>query len=87
MRAPVGVLLVLLLLMLTLSGCATQSALTAKATDCSRGQVDIKDSAFKQRGITTTWCAVCKNKSYLCVTNADRSRVECRPVRAEEVCR
>jgi len=73
-------------MLLLVSGCATQSALTAKATDCSRGQVDIKDSAFRQRGNTTTWCAVCKGKAYLCLTNADRSRVECRPVREEDVC-
>lgn len=76
-----------LFLLFTLSACATQNALTAKATNCSRGQVDIKDSGFKQRGVTTTWCAVCKDKTYLCVTNADRSRVECRPVREEEACR
>jgi len=76
-----------LFLLLLLPACATQSALTAKATDCSRGQVDIKDSAFRARGITTSWCAVCKEKTFLCVTNADRSRVDCRPVREGDVCR
>ncbi len=74
-------------LCLLLCACSTPSALTAKATDCSRGQVDIKDAPFKARGITTQWCAVCKNKTYMCVSNADRNRVECRPVREEEVCR
>ena len=59
-------------------GCKTSSALTADAIDCAVTDVDIIDSEFKRQGVTTAWCARCKDKVYQCATTPERDRVECR---------
>jgi hypothetical protein len=69
---------VLIALALALSGCKTQSALTAGATGCRSASVDIVKSRYAGEGSTTVWCAKCKDKLYFCVSNPDRSRVECK---------
>ena len=71
-------ILVLVALVFALPGCKTQSALTAGATGCGTTQVDIVNSRYSREGSTTVWCAKCNNKLYHCVTNPDRSRVECK---------
>jgi hypothetical protein len=74
-----------LLVALALAGCATQEALTAKATDCTRLNLTILPSKYREQGSTTTWCAICKEQRYRCIGNADRTRVECRKLQ-DEVC-
>lgn len=69
-----------------LCGCKTQSALTADATGCSRGGVDILKSRYSREGTTTAWCARCKDKTYHCVSNPDRTRVECKEGNPGNVC-
>ena len=71
-------ILVLVVLVLVLPGCKTQSAMTAGATGCRTISVDIVNSRYAREGSTTVWCAKCKNKLYHCVSNPERSRVECR---------
>jgi hypothetical protein len=61
-----------------LSGCKTQSAMTATATGCGTISVDIIKSRYSREGSTTVWCAKCKNRIYLCVSNPEHSRVECK---------
>lgn len=70
--------LVLVMVVCALSGCKTQSAMTAGATGCGTMSVDIVKSRYSREGSTTVWCAKCKNKLYQCVTNPERSRVECK---------
>ncbi len=65
-------------LAVALGACSSQEALTAKALDCDRRQVDVLKSRYKDQGITTTWCASCRGERYRCVGNADRTRAECR---------
>lgn len=79
-------LLLFVLAALALAGCSTQEALTAKATDCTRLNLTILPSKYRAQGSTTTWCAQCKEQTYRCVGNADRSRVECRPIPSGDVC-
>jgi hypothetical protein len=67
--------------------CSSPERLTSKATPCSTGQVNIVSSDFSRRGVTTAWCAECKGKLYLCATNAERTKVECRPSTADDACR
>lgn len=69
-----------------LGGCVTQSSLTAEATGCSRGSIDIIDSRYKREGTTSAWCARCQGKTYHCVSNAQRTRVECREENPGNVC-
>ena len=71
-------ILALAVALCALSGCKTQSAMTAGATGCSTTSVDIVKSRYTREGSTTVWCAKCKNKLYHCVSNPDRSRVECK---------
>jgi hypothetical protein len=71
-------ILVLVLFVFTLPGCKTQSAMTARATDCRTISIDIVKSRYSREGSTTVWCAKCKNKLYQCVSNPDHSRVECK---------
>jgi len=71
-------ILVLVAVVLGLPGCKTQSAMTAGATGCGSSNVDIVKSRYSREGSTTVWCAKCKNKLFYCVTNPDRSRVECK---------
>ncbi len=80
------VLLPALLVAVLLCGCKTQSALTADATNCGRTQVDIIKSRYSRDGTTTAWCAKCKGRIYHCVSNPERSRVECREGNPENVC-
>jgi hypothetical protein len=79
-------LLLAALAALALAGCTTQEALTAKATDCTRLDLTILPSKFRDQGLTTAWCAVCKGQRYRCVGSADRTRVECRPLRPDDIC-
>ena len=67
----------------TLAGCKTQSAMTAKSTECGTISIDIVASRYSREGSTTVWCAKCKNKLYLCVSNPDRSRIECKEATAD----
>ncbi len=69
---------ILVVVVCTLSGCKTQSALTAAATGCRTIGVDIVKSRYSREGSTTVWCAKCKNTLYHCVSNPDHSRVECK---------
>jgi uncharacterized protein YceK len=69
---------VILVVVCTLSGCKTQSALTAAATGCRTMDVDIAKSRYSREGSTTVWCAKCKNTLYHCVSNPEHSRVECK---------
>ena len=71
-------LLVLVVLACVLTGCKTQSAMTAAATGCRTISVDIVKSRYSSEGSTTAWCAKCNNKLYNCVSNPDRSKVECK---------
>lgn len=79
-------LLAVIIATLALAGCASQEALTAKATDCTRFNLTILPSKYKEQGSTTQWCAVCKEQRYRCIGNADRTRVECRPLQADQTC-
>jgi len=64
--------------LVSIAGCATPSTLTAKATGCRTGDIDIIDSEYKREGSTTAWCARCQSKVYNCVSNPARDRVACR---------
>ena len=61
-----------------LVACKTSTGLTADAIGCGVTDVDIIDSEFKRRGVTTAWCARCGDKVYQCATTPERDRVECR---------
>jgi hypothetical protein len=76
----------LLLGMALTTACSSPERLTSKATPCSTGQVKIVGSEFSRRGVTTAWCAECKGKLYLCATNAERTKVECRPSTLDDAC-
>jgi hypothetical protein len=76
---------VLTAITLVLSGCKTQGALTADSTHCRTMDVDVIKSRYSREGSTTVWCAKCKDKLYLCVSNPPRSRVECKET-APEAC-
>ena len=69
-----------------LCGCQTQSTLTADATGCNRTGIDILKSRYSREGTTTAWCARCKGKVYHCVSNPERSRVECKEGNPGNVC-
>ncbi len=68
------------------TACSSPERLTSKATPCSTGQVRIVGSDFSRRGVTTAWCAECKGKLYLCATDAERTKVECRPSTLDDAC-
>jgi hypothetical protein len=74
------------LLLVTLCGCKTQSGLTAQALRCDSGDVEVVKSRYAQSGVTTAWCAKCKGKLYQCVSNPDRSRVECKEATPNDPC-
>ncbi len=76
----------LVLWLAAVSACRTTSGASAEAMGCAVGDVDILKSRYSREGITTTWCARCKQKLYRCVSNPDRSRVECRPVEVRDEC-
>ena len=77
---------VLLLGAVLSAACSSPERLTSKATPCSTGQVRIVGSDFSRRGVTTAWCAECKGKLYLCATDAERTKVECRPSTLDDAC-
>jgi hypothetical protein len=81
-RQQMNIRIVLLALLMaavcSLSGCKTQSAMTANATGCRTISVDIVKTRYSREGSTTVWCAKCKNKLYHCVSNPGHSRVECK---------
>ena len=68
------------------SACSSQERLTSEHTPCGTREVKIVNSEFARRGVTTAWCAECKGQLYVCATNADRTRAECHPSTAEDVC-
>ena len=76
-------ILILLVALGVLSGCKTQSTMTAGATGCSTMGVDIVKSRYSRQGSTTSWCAKCKSKLYYCVSNPEHSRVECKEAAAD----
>jgi hypothetical protein len=67
-------------------GCSSPSVRTAEAIGCRTTEVEIIDSVYKRQGSTTTWCAQCRGQRYRCVSNADRSRIECRPAQDSDGC-
>jgi hypothetical protein len=69
------------------AACSTQDRLTSKATPCTTKEVKILNSDFARRGVTTAWCAECKGKIYQCATNIEHTKVECRPITPDDVCR
>jgi hypothetical protein len=68
------------------AACSSPERLTSKATPCSTKQVKIVGSDFARNGVTTAWCAECKGKLYLCATDAERTKVECRPSTLDDAC-
>lgn len=78
--------LLLLAVATAAAACTSPERLTSKATPCSTGQVRIVGSDFARRGVTTAWCAECKGKLYLCATDAERTKVECRPSTPDDAC-
>jgi hypothetical protein len=78
--------LALVLFFLTVSGCKSPSSLSAKALGCRTAELDMLDSEFSRSGSTTTWCARCGGQTHICVTNPNRSRIECREVPAGPPC-
>jgi len=71
---------------LYISGCSTPEALTAKATECRVINVKIIPSRYEREGSRTSWCARCLEKTFACVTNVDRSEVQCRRVEPGPPC-
>jgi hypothetical protein len=80
------IVLAFFLAVLPISGCKTQGALSAEAIGCGVTEVDVIDSRYSREGTTTAWCAKCRGKTYHCVSNPDRSRVECKEVDAWSLC-
>ena len=68
------------------AGCKTQTGLTAEATGCKVTDVDVIKSRYSREGTTTAWCAKCKEKIYHCVSNPERSRVQCRLANSSDPC-
>ena len=68
------------------AGCKTQTGLTAGATGCSVTDLDVIDSRYSREGTTTAWCAKCREKIYHCVSNPDRSRVQCKEAGTWDPC-
>lgn len=68
------------------AGCKTQTGLTAEATGCSVTDLDVIKSRYSREGTTTAWCAKCREKIYHCVSNPERSRVQCRQAIPADQC-
>lgn len=79
-------LLLAIVAVCAVAGCKTQTTLTADATGCRVTEVDVIKSRYSRDGTTTAWCAKCKGKIYHCVSNPERSRVECKEPSAENIC-
>ena len=71
---------------LQILGCSTPEAMTARATECRTINVKIIPSRYEREGAQTSWCARCLDKTFACVTNADRSEVQCRRVEPGPPC-
>ena len=71
---------------LQISGCASPEALTAEATECRTINVKIIPSRYEREGSRTSWCARCLEKTFACVTNAEKSEVQCRRVEPGPPC-
>ena len=71
---------------LQISGCSTPEALTAKATECRVINVKIIPSRYEREGSRTSWCARCLEKTFACVTNAEKSEEHCRRVEPGPPC-
>jgi len=84
-RKSFSVFLVLFLF-LQISGCSTPEAMTARATECRTINVKIIPSRYEREGSRTSWCARCLEKTFACVTNADKSEVQCRRVEPGPPC-
>ena len=67
-------------------GCSSPERLTSRATNCTIGEVQIVNSDFSRRGVTTAWCAECKGKLYLCATDVERNKAQCRLSTPEDAC-
>jgi hypothetical protein len=78
--------LLVIALAATVAGCKTQTGLTAGATGCGVADLDVIESRYSREGTTTAWCAKCKEKIYHCVSNPERSRVECRLANSSDPC-
>lgn len=78
--------LLVIALAATVAGCKTQTGLTAGATGCGVTDLDVIESRYSREGTTTAWCAKCKEKIYHCVSNPERSRVECRLANSSDPC-
>jgi hypothetical protein len=76
----------LLLGALLTSACASPERLTSKATPCGTREVRVVGSDFSRKGVTTAWCAECKGKLYLCATDAERTKVQCRLSTPDDAC-
>lgn len=68
------------------SGCSSPERLTSKATNCTIGEIQIVNSDFSRRGVSTAWCAECKGKLYLCATDVERNKAQCRLSTPEDAC-
>ncbi len=67
-------------------GCRTQIGLTAGATGCGVTELDVIESRYSREGTTTAWCAKCRETIYHCVSNPQRSRVQCRKANSSDPC-
>jgi hypothetical protein len=74
------------LLLCLAAGCASKDSLTAKAVGCKSSDVKILPSEYKRQGVETAWCAQCAGKRYQCVTNPERSKVQCVEAREGTTC-
>ena len=79
-------MLLVIVLAGAIAGCKTQGGLTAGATGCNVADVDVIKSRYSRNGTTTAWCAKCREKIYHCMSNPQRSRVECRPADSSDPC-
>ena len=67
-------------IVLSVTGCKSQSQITGNEIGCNTRDVEIIDSEFKRQGSLTTWCARCEDRIYQCISNPGRDRIECRRV-------
>ena len=75
---------VLFLALCVVSACKTPSSMMGKEIGCSTGGVEILDSEFSRKGSATTWCVRCTDRNfsetYICASNPERDRMQCREV-------
>jgi hypothetical protein len=75
------------LVLLTMAACTSPERLSSKATPCPTKEIRIQASEFSRQGSTTAWCAECQGKLYQCVTNSERTRVQCHVAGEYDVCK